>query len=166
MIAIEYGKKYYSVEKAMGVKIRHGFTNDGTVYAYEPTLDEFLNRVGITRESSKKGGRQKLRLYQPTKAAQQALILSGRAMVVCTAEYLAEIRTAYGYINDGQAFEAVITLQNGGEPHKKGDRADTKGFWEGGDVVINGVEYQIKYSNCSISNCDNIDEQYARIIGE
>lgn len=131
-----------------------GFEYEGFVYGFYPTESALLERTRITRASTKKGGAKKLMLNKPTTAQKQALIIGGQAQVICTIEYLENEAKTYG-LNKGMAFEQIISLQNEQGYYKKGDK---RGYWECGDVVIDGKETQVKFEACSLSEFKTIEK--------
>lgn len=149
---ISWFDRYEKLNKAK--KIYWGFVFDGTVYAFEPTKEELEKRLRITRGSHTHPG-DKLMLQRLTIPTRYALIISGRAWVVCTESYLNKIREEYTFINNGIAFEQVLRLQNGLSPYKKGDK---RGFWEGGDIIINSEEIQVKFEACSVTQLKTIEK--------
>ena len=132
-----------------------GFCYGGMVYGFYPSKACLFERCRISVASSKKGGGKKLMLNKLTRVQRQALIASGVAFIVCTEKYLEEQKIAYGLPNLGCAFEQVISLQNGGGLYVKGDK---RGFWECGDVVINGEQVQVKFEACSLSEYKTIEK--------
>ena len=135
----------------------HGFEYDGFEWYWLPTEEELFERVRVTRASTKKGGHAKLMLNDLRNEQKQALITSGRAVMVCTTEYFANEMQEYG-LNRGCAFEQIISLQNGGGLYTKGDR---RGYWQSGDIVIEGKQVQVKYGACSLAEFRTIDKALA-----
>ena len=135
-------------------KTVHGFEYGDYVWVWEPTKEEIFERLRVSRASTKKGGHAKLMMNDLRKEQKQALIASGRAKMVCTMEYFRGQMEKYG-LNKGCAFEQIISLINGGDLYKKGDR---RGYWECGDLEINGIQVQVKFGACTLSEFRTIDK--------
>lgn len=131
-----------------------GFSHNGMVYAFVLNYDLTADRIRLTRESTKKGGAEKIALKKLTDVQRQALIAGGQATLICTEKYLKEQAEIYG-LNMGMAFEQVISLRAGQGLYKKGDK---RGYWECGDVEINGKQVQIKYEAASLASEPTIEK--------
>ena len=93
-------------------------------------------------ESSKNGGHQKFKMYLST--SEKIKLVKQGALPVMTCEEFEEIP----YKNKGHKCEAWLhKVCNLGEYVP-----DHKRFDECGDVRINGVEYQVKFQNASLTN--------------
>jgi len=114
-----------------------GFVYDHKLYvAY---VDEIAPRyIRVERESSKKGGKQKLQL-RLTKPYMAQLMRKG-------AECLGSEELLIGDYNKGVEFERLISERNGIEYRGK----DSVGFWVAGDVEINGKQVQVKMNGAQI----------------
>lgn len=92
-------------------------------------------------ESSKNGGHQKFKMYITTK--EKARLVKASTKIMTAEEF-----SAIPYKNNGHKCEAWL--------HKVCDLGeytpDNLRFDKGGDVVINGVSYQVKYQNASLTN--------------
>ncbi len=114
----------------------------GFVYKHELyviTLDEIAPRyMKVERESTKKGGKQKLQLRLNNSYMEQ-LIRKG-------AEHIGNEDLLIGEYNKGVEFERLIHDMNDVEWGGK----DNKPFYMGGDININGVEIQIKLNGAQI----------------
>ena len=95
------------------------------------------------RASSKKGGMAKVRV-KATSAIKQALIASGKAVLLGTASIL-DTDDKY---NKGERFEKIITeLLTDEEWHK-----DSIPFTDAGDIELNGKQIQIKLDQAELTN--------------
>ena len=92
----------------------------------------------VERESSKKGGAQKLQL-RLRKAHKEQLLRKG---AIC----LGNESILIGEYNKGVEFERIISELNGQEFRGK----ENVGFWVEGDLNINGIEVQIKLNGAQI----------------
>ena len=150
---IENGiNRYYKVSAANCTL--WGFEYKGFIYGFYPTKSAIIERARITRVSTAKGGGEKLALKKLTDIQRQALIAGGQAEIICTSDYLENEAKTYG-LNKGAAFEQIISLNNGQGYYKKGDK---RGFWECGDVVINGKQVQVKFEMCSLAEFKTIEK--------
>lgn len=157
---IEWVNRYLNTSKADCTI--WGFEYDGYVWAFEPSKDTIIERARITRASTKKGGGEKLALNKLTTVQRQALTVSGIAKVICTVASLEKEAKEYG-LNKGCAFEQIISLMNGQGLYKKGDR---RGYWECGDVVIEGKQVQVKFEQASLSEFKTIEKAEKIIVSE
>ena len=92
----------------------------------------------VERESSKKGGAQKLQL-RLHKAHKEELLRKG-ATLIGSEEIL------IGKYNKGVEFERIISEMNGQEFRGK----ENVGFWVEGDLEIGGKQVQIKLNGAQI----------------
>lgn len=106
---------------------------------YVAFVDEIAPRfMNVERESSKKGGKQKLQLRLRNRHM-ESLIRKG-------AECLGDESMLIGDYNKGVEFERIISERNGIEYRGK----DSVGFWVAGDVEINGKQVQVKLNGAQI----------------
>lgn len=126
-----------------------GFSIGGMVYAARVkdarALLPFLTYVD--KASSKNGGTYSLK-YRPN-AKQWAMITAQAEEVkaVCTADYMENLK-ANSRKNRGQLFEELVAHAFGGELETK---ANLK-FTDGGDMNLNGVAYQVKYTKATFTD--------------
>ena len=92
----------------------------------------------VERESSKKGGAQKLQL-RLKKAYKEQLIRKG-------AIYMGGEEILIGEYNKGVEFERLISEMNGQAFRGK----ENVGFWVEGDLEINGLQVQVKFNGAQI----------------
>ena len=116
-----------------------GFCYEGTAYTIR--LPEVPERfVKLSRSSSShKRGMQTLRL-RLTVTDKEELIAAG-AEIFGKAEILHDPK-----LNKGQMLEKIVT-ERAGQVWKP----NNKPFWEGGDVVIDGVDYQVKFEEATLA---------------
>lgn len=94
------------------------------------------------KESSKKGGHQKFRIY--ISVPERAKLVKKGAIKIMTAEEF----KAIPYKNNGHKCEYWLHQTfNLGEY-----KPDHERFDKCGDVCINGIEYQVKFQNASLTN--------------
>ena len=106
---------------------------------YYIMIDEIPPRyMTVERESSKKGGAQKLQL-RLKKAYREQLIRKG-------ATYMGGEEILIGQYNKGVEFERLISEMNGQKFRGK----ENVGFWVEGDIEINGKQVQIKFNGAQI----------------
>lgn len=103
------------------------------------------------RESKSKGGAQKFRMYIPT-AERDKLIAKGATLVMSSAEF-----KALPYRNKGHKCEYYLhQLHNIGEY-----KPDNLRFDKGGDICVNGIQYQVKFQNATLTNVDVLHKAQA-----
>ena len=114
----------------------------GFIYKHElyiATIEEIAPRfMRVERAASKNGGHRKLQLRLNNKYKEQ-LIKKGAELV--GAESLLN-----GKYNKGVEFERFVSERNGIKYRGK----DSIGFWEAGDIELNGKQYQIKFEGAQI----------------
>lgn len=115
----------------------------GFIYKHElyaTTVDEIMPRfMRVEKSSVKKGAHEKLQFRLRNEHKEQ-LIRKG-AQKIGTETDLLEIPN-----NKGVSFERMVYRMNGQEPREK----DNIRFTEGGDINVNGVEYQVKLEGAQI----------------
>lgn len=119
-----------------------GFIRDGKVYYVTITFDALSTMLKACKASSKRGGFNKVRVYVSANQ-QKAMISNGQAVEICSMEDL----VAEKY-NKGELFEKAITEKLTGEKWEK----DSLPFYEGGDIVLNGENVQIKLNGAELTN--------------
>ena len=131
--AIHYYRKFSGADAyILGFVYKHDL--------YCITVDEIMPRfMRVEKSSSKKGGHEKLQ-FRLNNALKEQLIRKG-AEKIGTETNLLEIPG-----NKGVSFERMIYRMNGQEPRPK----DSIRFDKGGDININGIEYQIKLDGAQI----------------
>ena len=128
-------KNYRKFSAAEGYAL--GFVYKHNLYV--AFVDEIAPRfMNVERESSKKGGKQKLQLRLRNKHM-ESLIRKG-------AECLGDESMLIGDYNKGVEFERIISERNGIEYRGK----DSVGFWVAGDVEIDGKQVQVKLNGAQI----------------
>lgn len=114
-----------------------GFEYKHNIYAIE--VDEIPPRfMTVERESSKKGGAQKLQL-RIKKAHKEQLLRKGATLI-------GNENILIGQYNKGVEFERIISEMNGQEFRGK----ENVGFWVEGDLEIDGRQVQIKFNGAQI----------------
>ena len=131
--AIHYYRKFSGADAyILGFIYKHDL--------YCITVNEIMPRfMRVEKSSSKKGGHEKLQ-FRLNNALKEQLIRKG-AEKIGTETDLLEIAG-----NKGVSFERMIYRMNGQEPRLK----DSVRFDKGGDININGIEYQIKLDGAQI----------------
>ena len=101
----------------------------------------------VDKASSKNGGTYSLK-YRPNQS-QWALITSEAVEIkaICTVEYFENLK-ANSRKNRGQLFEQLVAQAFGGELETKSNLK----FTDGGDMNLNGVAYQIKYTKATFTD--------------
>lgn len=117
------------------------FQKNGKIYIYE--CHHIMPRWARQEfESSKNGGHQKFKMYLSTK--EKDLLIRKGAIEVMTVEEFEQIP----YKNKGHKCEywlhQVANLGTYKPDHERFDKC--------GDVRINGIEYQVKFENASLTN--------------
>lgn len=127
--AIRYYRKYSG---AQGYIL--GFTYKKKNYMIQ--VKEIMPRfIRVEKEASKKGGKEKLQLRLRNEHMEQ-LIRKGAVEI--------DYEVVKG--NNGRAFEMWVQNYYG----QTAREWDNDGFWTGGDINIDGIEYQIKFNGAQI----------------
>lgn len=132
-------------ELAFTDKYIYGFTYKKVVYvAFEDEKSlHFMSTIG--KASSKRGGGYKLR-FRPTKVQKTYLLNNGTCFPLCSEEYFNEVVADSKY-NKGSIFEMMVTNYYGQEWE-----ADSVPFTKAGDLVVDGVAYQIKFQEATYTS--------------
>lgn len=115
-----------------------GFTFKGVVYAVTVGADDIDQYMKLDRASRGKG--YSLR-YKPTTAQKMSLLKDAQA--VCSVQFFDETVMASRY-NRGEIFEKFVTELNGQTWVK-----DSLPFWEGPDLEVDGIGYQLKFEGAT-----------------
>ena len=145
--------KAYLVDEYNRMAFTHsyvfGYAYKGIVYAARVmdarSLLSFLTYVD--KASGKNGGTYSLK-YRPN--SKQWLLVCAQAeeiKAICTAEYFENLK-ANSRKNRGQLFEELVAQAFGGELETKSNLK----FTDGGDMNLNGVAYQIKYTKATFTD--------------
>lgn len=126
-----------------------GYAVGGVVYAARVmdarTLLPLLTYVD--KASSKNGGTYSLK-YRANMTTWAAVVSQAvEVKMVCTVEYLENLK-ANSKKNRGQLFEELVAKTFGGELETKSNLK----FTEGGDMNLDGVAYQIKYTKATFTD--------------
>ena len=108
-----------------------------------------ISIVKLGRESSSKGGHEKLRL-QVSSAKKQEWLLSGKAKELMSEEKLNEIALDKG-LNKGQACEYLSA-----KARHQDYTLDSTRFDKAGDVNLKRKKIQVKYENASLTQLRTI----------
>ena len=109
---------------------------------YMAIVDEIMPRfINIEKASSKKGGGEKLQLRLKNEHMEQ-LIRKGAQKI--------DYEVVKG--NNGRAFEMWVQNHFGQTEREW----DADGFWMGGDVSVDGIEYQVKFNGAQIVTFDTL----------
>ena len=119
-----------------------------TIYKIElKSLDIAIVKLG--RESSSKGGWEKLRL-SVSSAKKQEWLLSGKAKEIMSEEKFVELATDKG-LNKGQACEYLSA-----KARKQEYTLDSVRFDKQGDVNLKRKKIQVKFENASLTQLRTI----------
>lgn len=110
-----------------------------------------MDMVRIARESSKKGGYEKLRLYIPSRKKQEWL-KSNKAKKIGTEEKLLKVMKE-NRLNKGQACEYMSA-----KARKQEYKLDSTRFDKAGDVNLKRKKIQVKFENASLTQLRTIDK--------
>lgn len=132
--------------KAFTANYIFGFRMTGMVYAVSvKNADEVLPFV-MKLDKASRGQGYSLR-FKPDKA-QKALLLSlGNTTAVCS-EQMFDTMVSDSKYNNGEIFEKIVTEQMFGQTWEK----DNVPYTDGGDVVANGVAWQVKFEKATFTN--------------
>ena len=128
--------------KAFTHEYLFGFADRGNIYIAH-TDSKILPYVCKVDSASRGYGRS-LR-FRPTKA-QKELLKTCRCSILCSAEYFNAECKASQY-NRGEIFEKIVTERCGQVWVK-----DSVPFTESGDLIVNGIHYQIKFEQATFCN--------------
>ena len=117
-----------------------GFAFNGTIY-YGFATAEMIDRYLIL-DSASRGAGYALK-FKPRKDEKIALITACNMKAIASKKFFEEIVTDSKY-NRGEIFEKMITEKFGQKWEK-----DNIPFTDAGDIVINGIHYQIKFEKAS-----------------
>lgn len=128
-----------------------GFTFKGVVYAVVIGSDDIAKFMKLDKASRGKG--YSLR-FKPTTAQKMSLLKDSQA--ICSVDFFAgEVATSI--YNRGEIFEKLIAELNGQAWEK-----DNLPFWEGPDLEIDGVGYQLKFEGATYMT----ESQMYKLMGE
>lgn len=119
-----------------------GFVDRGTVYCATATA-KVLPYV-CTLDCASRGDGYALR-FKPTKS-QKEMLKTCDCFALCSAEYF-EATTKASKYNRGEIFEKMVTEYFGQEWFK-----DNVPFTKAGDLVVDGIHYQIKFDKATFIN--------------
>lgn len=110
-----------------------GFCHDGKIYMVESSKI-FPRWIAVDRQASSKGGAQTIR-FRPLK--KHKIQMLKKSTFLCDADSLQG--------NKGESFEKAVT-----EFFGKIWQKDYLPFWMGGDLEIDGRQFQIKFDGATI----------------
>lgn len=120
-----------------------GFTYKKVVYMAKAKAD-ILPYVTCLGQGSVRYNHEKVLRFQPTNA--QKLLLMQGAKAICSEGYFEDLVKKSKY-NRGEIFEKIIHEMNGQTWEK-----DRIPFWEGPDIQIGEIGYQIKFQKASFAS--------------
>ena len=132
-----------------------GYYKNGLVYA--SIIKYHFVDLATSDTSSKKSGHNTmcLRYRQNSKAVKTIEDKAIDTFTLCTLEQLETVARAYSNrANRGKAFERLVT-----EHYGQTWTDDHVEWWNGADITVNGIGYQIKYDRCNFCNERQIKEQ-------
>lgn len=119
----------------------YGFRFHGAIYMINM---RGLDRRVLKLDKASRGAGYALR-FRPTTDIKLYMLSMG-ATVLCSASIFDSIVADSRY-NKGEIFEKIITENAGQEWHK-----DSVPFTDGGDMVADGIAYQIKFEGATFTN--------------
>jgi hypothetical protein len=119
-----------------------GFEERGNIYLVKAN-DNVLAYV-CKLEKASRGQGYSLR-FKPNKAQRELLKQNGYT-ILCSARFFEELVKTTKY-NKGEVFEKLVTEYFGQEWEK-----DNVPFTEDGDITVDGIAYQIKYTAATFTN--------------
>lgn len=153
-------QKYFRMyaENDASEKVIRVFEHYGYIYHMFVSVESLVERVRETAVSSRhsKGGTvdgRNLRLRKMTIAEKENAVANG-AEIVCTVEFFQQLRKEFSS-NKGICAEQAIRKFYGLEDYKLGDK---RGFWECGDIELNGKQYSVKFDDASLSAYRTIEK--------
>lgn len=146
----EYLQKY---ERIMNnIKYEMYFINEHKLYKIQLNKLDF-EMVKLGKESSSKGGYEKLRL-SITKAIKTEFIQSGKARYIMTEQHFIE-KAKVANLNKGQYCEYLSATSR-----KQEYKLDSTRFDKAGDVNLKRKQIQVKFENASLTQLRTIDKVY------
>lgn len=121
---------------------------DGIVYAVFTTADVVAKT--LTLDKASRGNGYSIR-YKAQTAYTKKILKAGASAIVplCSVEYLESVAETLGKrINRGDAFEKLLAEKYGIAWTSSGNAK----FTTGGDLVICGTDYQVKYVGATFTN--------------
>ena len=135
-----------------------GVTYRKQVYAVYTTSDVVANVLELTSASREQG----LRIRYNANEANMRLLrrLALKIEHLCSVEYLEEVAATMGkQTNRGDAFEKLVAEKHGIEWVSSGNAK----FEEAPDLIIDGIEYQVKYKMATFTNEKSLANAEARV---
>ncbi len=126
-----------------------GYAFGGVVYAAKvEKADNLLPFITCVESASAKNGGGYALKYKPNKTIWIAICAAATEVLpICSVDYLEELNKNSKH-NRGQLFEELVANAFGGELNTC---ANAK-FTDAGDLTINGIAYQVKYSKATFTN--------------
>lgn len=153
-------EKYFRLyaENDASEKVIRVFEHYGYIYHMFVSVESLADRVRETAVSSRhaKGGTvdgRNLRLRKMTISEKENAVANG-AEIVCTVEFFQQLRKEFSS-NKGICAEQAIRKFYGLDDYKLGDK---RGFWECGDIELNGKQYSVKFDDASLSAYRTIEK--------
>lgn len=153
-------EKYFRlyVENDASDEVIRVFEHYGYIYHTFVSVESLEDRVRETAVSSKhaKSGKEddrNLRLRKMTIAEKENAVANG-AEVLCTVEFFQQLRREFSR-NKGICAEQAVRKFYGLDDYKLGDK---RGFWECGDIELNGKQYSVKFDDASLSAYRTIEK--------
>ena len=153
-------EKYFRMyaENDASEKVIRVFEHYGYIYHMFVSVESLADRVRETAVSSRhaKGGTvdgRNLRLRKMTISEKENAVANG-AEIICTVEFFQQLRKEFSS-NKGICAEQAIRKFYGLDDYKLGDK---RGFWECGDIELNGKQYSVKFDDASLSAYRTIEK--------
>ena len=141
-----YLKHFYNTHDYTHGHYIVGTHEQGVVFAH--VLDEFHFVELAHLDKGSRGAGACLKYRQNNKHVATIRATATISFPLCTEAELEAEAKAYGkQPNRGKAFEKKVT-EHFGQIWED----DHIPFWEAGDIVLNGIAYQIKYDKCNFCN--------------
>lgn len=128
-----YNDKAYTHEYIFGINYK------GNIYMVK-TTSQLLSLV-LKLDKASRGKGYSLR-FKPNNKVRE-LLLSEGATLICSAEMFDKLASESKY-NKGEVFEKLVTEWYGQKWEK-----DSIPFTESGDLIVDGIAYQIKYEQAT-----------------
>ena len=141
--------KFYH-DRAYTANYIFGYVYKGVVYAARVnniTAGALANICKLDKASSKCGGGYAVKYIPSKKSWDYIVSLSIDVQVVCSVEYLENLYNTTKH-NRGQIYENLVC----GVFNAVQDEIANKPFTDGGDIYINGIAYQVKYTKATFIN--------------
>lgn len=131
-----------------------GYTVKGVVYASFCTHEDLPYLTKLDKSASNRNEGYSIR-FSPTKI-QKEFLRTKETFALCSKEFFEGVKRNSKY-NRGEIFEKLIT-----EHFHQQWKKDNVPFTESGDIVVDGIHYQIKFQRATFCNEKSVQHLKAK----